>query len=487
LDARTTIVEKPRRKAAFGRAMFGRVKRVHLVGIGGTGMSGIAEILLNLGFQVTGSDAKPSEVTERLSSLGAAVVQGHDADLVLGADVVVVSSAIRPDNPEVRKAHEAGIAVIPRAELLAELMRVKRGIAIGGAHGKTTTTWLTALVLAAADLDPTIVVGGRLKQIGTNARLGTGEFLVAEADESDGTFLMLTPAIAVVTNVDREHLDFYPDLEAIREAFLRFMNRVPFFGVSIVNADDPELRSLLPSVKRRFMTFGIENPADVRAENPRASGPSFRFGVVARGERLGEIVLHVPGRHNVRNALAAISVGLELEIPFATIAEGLAGFRGIHRRLEVRGECAGRTVLDDYGHHPTEIRATLRAIREAHPGRRVVVLFQPHRYSRTSKLLPEFATAFEEADLLFLLDIYPAAEVPIPGVDSGLLARAILEAGGREPEWIRDRAEAARRVAEATAPGDLVVTLGAGDVVRHGEEILHVLRERDARSKGAGE
>jgi UDP-N-acetylmuramate--alanine ligase len=467
--------------------MFGRVRKIHLIGIGGTGMSGIAEILLNLGFRVTGSDLKLTEVTDRLEDLGASVVQGHLSDLVREADVVVASSAVREDNPEVRKAHEAGITVIPRAELLAELMRVKRGIAIGGAHGKTTTTWLTALVLAEGGLDPTIVVGGRLKQLGTNAKLGTGEFLVAEADESDGTFLMLTPSIAVVTNIDREHLDFYADFDAIRDAFLRFLNRVPFFGVGVVNADDPALRSLLPSVSRRTLTFGIEEGADVRGEELRLSGRSIRFAVRAHGSRLGEIVLHVPGRHNVLNALAAVSVGIELEIPFERIAAGLDGFRGIHRRLEVRGEAAGRTVIDDYGHHPTEVRATLRAIREAYPGRRTIVLFQPHRYTRTSKLLGEFSTAFEEADVLFLLDIYPAAEVPIPGVDSGLLRRAIAEAGAKDATWIRERSEVAARLLGASAPGDIVLTLGAGDVWRHGDELLEILTDRAGQERGAGE
>jgi UDP-N-acetylmuramate--alanine ligase len=483
----TKTIREPGGKEALGNAMFGRVRKIHLVGIGGTGMSGIAEILLNLGFRVTGSDLKLTDVTDRLEDLGATIVQGHASDLVCEADVVVVSSAVRDDNPEIRKAHGAGIAVIPRAELLAELMRVKRGIAIGGAHGKTTTTWLAALVLAEAGLDPTIVVGGRLKQLGTNAKLGTGEFLVAEADESDGTFLMLTPSIAVVTNIDREHLDFYPDFDAIRDAFFRFLNRVPFFGVGIVNADDPALAALLPSVTRRTLTYGIGGNADVRAEGLRVSGRSIRFGVVAHGRPLGGIVLHVPGRHNALNALAAVSVGLELDIPFEKIAAGLGSFRGIHRRLEVRGETAGRTVIDDYGHHPTEVRATLLALREAYPKRRIIVLFQPHRYTRTSKLLGEFATSFQDAYLLFLLDIYPAAEVPIPGVDAGLLARAIAEASGREAVWIRERAEVAARVVGASAPGDLIVTLGAGDVWRHGDEILEILNDQAKRGEGRGE
>lgn len=464
--------------------LFGRVKRIHLVGIGGTGMSGIAEILLDLGFEVTGSDVKPTEVTERLAKLGAEIVEGHASDLVSRADVAVVSSAIGAENPEIRLARASGVPVIPRAELLAELMRVKRGIAIGGAHGKTTTTWLASLVLAEGGLDPTIVVGGRLKALGTNARLGKGDLLVAEADESDGTFLMLTPAVAVVTNIDREHLDFYADLDAIKDAFLRFMNRVPFFGVAIVNADDEAVRDLLPRVKRRVVTFGLGGDADVRAEDLRADGRTTRFTVHAFGERLGEMELHVPGRYNVRNALAAVAVGIELEVPFEKIAAGLASFEGIHRRLEWKGDAAGRTVIDDYGHHPTEIRSTLGAIRQAYPERRTVVLFQPHRYTRTHKLLGEFSTAFDDADLLLLLDIYPASETPIPGVDTGLLAKAIREAGGDAPEWIREKEKAPDVVAEASRPGDVIVTLGAGDVSRLGDAILAAIGRRGGGGKG---
>ncbi|MFH1277830.1 MAG: UDP-N-acetylmuramate--L-alanine ligase [Candidatus Eisenbacteria bacterium] len=459
--------------------MFGRVKRIHLVGIGGTGMSGIAEILINLGLEVTGSDTKLTEVTDRLVSLGAEIAEGHGGRLVAAADVAVVSSAIGAANPEIRLAHKSGVPVIPRAEMLAELMRLKRGIAIGGAHGKTTTTWLTALVLAEAGFDPTIVVGGRLKTLGTNARLGRGDLLVAEADESDGTFLMLTPTVAVVTNIDREHLDFYEDFDAIKDAFLRFMNRVPFFGVAVANADDEALRELLPRVTRRVTTFGIDREADLRAEEVKVRGRTTRFSVRAFGGLLGEAELHVPGLYNVRNALAAVAVGLEVGAPFEKIAAGIAAFEGIHRRLEIKGERSGRTVIDDYGHHPTEIRATLQAIRQAYPERRVVVLFQPHRYTRTSKLLGEFSTAFEGADRLFLLDIYPASETPIPGVDSGLLAKAIREAGGDDPEWIRERSDAAERVAAESAEGDVIVTLGAGDVSRSGEAILEAIGRRE--------
>lgn len=459
--------------------LFGRVRRIHLVGIGGTGMSGIAEILLNLGFDVTGSDLKLTDVTARLEKLGASIVQGHLSSLAEQADVTVISSAVSEENPEVRLSRSAGIPVIPRAEILAELMRVKRGVAVGGAHGKTTTTWLISLVLAEAGLDPTVVVGGRLKQIGSNAKLGSGDLLVAEADESDGTFLMLTPAIAVVTNIDREHLDFYKDLDEIKAAFLRFMNKVPFFGVVVVNADNPEVRSLLPSVKRRTITFGMESWADVRAEHIRQEGHTMHFSVRAFGEEMGGITMRVPGMHNVLNALAAVAVGLELEVPFSAIATGLESFRGIHRRMEVKGEHRGRLVIDDYGHHPTEVRVTLNALRKAYPNRRLVVLFQPHRYSRTLKLRDEFATAFQDAHMLYLLDIYAASEDPIEGVDSGLIIQEINKTEGPAVEWVRDHDEAVDRIVRESLPGDLILTLGAGDVWRLGEEIFLRLTRRD--------
>jgi len=462
-------------KARTGEAMFGRVRRIHLVGIGGTGMSGIAEILLNLGFEVSGSDIRPTEVTERLGRLGATVVAGHESDLVTRADVAVVSSAIGPENREVRAAERASVPVIPRAELLAELMRVRRGIAGGGAHGKTTTTWLTGLVLAEGGLDPTIIVGGRLRALGSNAKLGGGEVLVAEADESDGTFLMLTPSIAVVTNIDREHVDFYADMHATTDAFLRFLNRVPFFGAAVVSGDDPVTGALLPRVTRRLITFGLGAGADIGAEEVTPDGRMVRFVVRAWGKRLGIVVLPVPGQHNVQNALAAVAVGLELEVPFEKIAGALERFRGIHRRMELLGDVEGRIVIDDYGHHPTEVRATLAAVRQAYPGRRILVLFQPHRYTRTSGLLAEFATAFGGADRLFLLDIYPASETPIPGVDSGLLARAIAGAGFSEPEWIGDPSEAVGRLVKESRKGDVLVTLGAGDIGRLGADVLGAL------------
>lgn len=474
-----SLVAKAEERARVDEVLFGRVRRIHLVGIGGTGMSGIAEILLNLGFDVTGSDLKLTDVTARLEKLGASIVQGHLSSLAEQADVTVISSAVSEENPEVRLSRSAGIPVIPRAEILAELMRVKRGVAVGGAHGKTTTTWLISLVLAEAGLDPTVVVGGRLKQIGSNAKLGSGDLLVAEADESDGTFLMLTPAIAVVTNIDREHLDFYKDLDEIKAAFLRFMNKVPFFGVVVVNADNPEVRSLLPSVKRRTITFGMESWADVRAEHIRQEGHTMHFSVRAFGEEMGGITMRVPGMHNVLNALAAVAVGLELEVPFSAIATGLESFRGIHRRMEVKGEHRGRLVIDDYGHHPTEVRVTLNALRKAYPNRRLVVLFQPHRYSRTLKLRDEFATAFQDAHMLYLLDIYAASEDPIEGVDSGLIIQEINKTEGPAVEWVRDHDEAVDRIVRESLPGDLILTLGAGDVWRLGEEIFLRLTRRD--------
>ncbi|MBN1826031.1 MAG: UDP-N-acetylmuramate--L-alanine ligase [Candidatus Eisenbacteria bacterium] len=464
--------------------MFGRVRRIHLIGIGGTGMSGIAEILLNLGFEVSGSDLVSTDVTERLERLGATIVRGHGSALVEQAGVAVVSSAVSRENPEVVLARAAGVPVIPRAELLAELMRVKRGVAVGGAHGKTTTTWMIGLVLARADRDPTVVVGGRLNQLGTNARLGEGDLLVAEADESDGTFLMLAPELAVVTNIDREHLDFYENLEAIKEAFARFCNRVPFFGAAVVNGDDPELRALLPRVTRRVVTFGVDPGADVRAEKIRQHGQESRFTVSVSGRELGEARLFTPGLHNVRNALAAIAVGLELEIPFPVIAEGLEDFRGIHRRMEVKGEHRGRLVMDDYGHHPTEVRATLAALRDAYPNRRLVVVFQPHRFTRTERLAEEFGDAFADAHRLFLLDVYAAGERPIPGVDSGRIADAVERAGGPEPVWIREREEAVERIAGESLAGDLILTLGAGDVWRVGEEIFLALTRRPGGGGG---
>ncbi len=450
---------------------FGRVRKIHLVGIGGTGMSGIAEILLDLGYEISGSDTKRTDVTDRLVRLGAEVDYHHKGDRSARSDVVVVSTAVAPDNPEVLVAREHGVPVIPRAEMLAELMRLKQGIAVAGAHGKTTTTWLTSLVLAEGGKDPTILVGGRLKALGSGARLGRGEYLVAEADESDGTFLTLSPVIAVVTNVDAEHLDFYGDLDSVKRAFAEFMNKVPFYGACVVNADDANLRSILPLVKRRILTYGFSPEAQLRAEAIEPRGHRTRFAVVLSDIPLGEIELHVPGLHNVGNALAAIGVGLELGIPFAQIAAGIGMFSGISRRLEVKGEAAGITVIDDYGHHPSEVKATLAALRQAWPGR-VVVLFQPHRYTRTRDLFAEFGEAFGQADLLFLTEIYAAGEAPIPGVDASLVERAVLEKTGRSAIVVKDKEKLADAVVARLAPGDVVLTLGAGDIWKVGETIL---------------
>lgn len=453
---------------------FGRVRKIHLVGIGGTGMSGIAEILLDLGYEVSGTDSRKTDVTERLEKLGAHVEHSHTVDRAARTDVVVVSSAIAPDNPEILLARAQGIPVIPRAEMLAELMRLKEGVAVAGAHGKTTTTWLVSLVLAEGGKDPTILVGGRLRSIGTGARLGRGRWLVAEADESDGTFLRLSPVVAVVTNVDAEHLDFYGDLDSVKKAFAEFMNRVPFYGACVVNVDDENARSILPHVKRRVISYGFSPGAQVRAESVDPRGHRTRFTVVSNDVPLGEVELHVPGLHNVSNALAAVGVGIELGIPFAQIASGIGLFAGISRRLEVKGEARGITVIDDYGHHPAEVRATLAALRQAWPGR-IVVLFQPHRYTRTRDLFAEFGDAFSGADLVFLTEIYPAGERPIPGVDAALIERAVRERTGQEVALVRDKERLAEAVLARVAPGDVVVTLGAGDIWKVGEAILEAL------------
>jgi UDP-N-acetylmuramate--alanine ligase len=454
--------------------MFGRVRRIHLVGIGGTGMSGIAELLIDLGFEITGSDSKRTDVTERLTSLGAKIDYHHRGDHAGGADVVVVSTAIAPDNPEVHVARDKGVPVIPRAEMLAELMRVKQGIAVAGAHGKTTTTWLTSLVLAEGGLDPTILVGGRLKAIGSGARLGRGDYLVAEADESDGTFLKLSPAIAIVTNVDAEHLDYYGTFEAVKSAFTDFLNKIPFYGACVVNVDDPHVREILPRVTRRVVTYGFSRDAQIRAEAIVRKVTRTRFAVFSGNERLGEVELSVPGLHNVSNALAAIGVGLELGIPFAKIERALGLFSGISRRLEVKGESRGVVVIDDYGHHPAEVRATLDALRQGWPGR-IVVIFQPHRYTRTRDLFERFGESFGNADLLFLMEIYPAGEQPIPGVDASLIARAVTDKRGGAVHLLVDKERAVESVIPHLQEGDVVLTLGAGDVWKTGEGILEAL------------
>jgi UDP-N-acetylmuramate--alanine ligase len=460
--------------------MFAKIQHIHFVGIGGIGMSGIAEVLLNLGYKVSGSDLKLSPVTERLQSLGATVFEGHRPENIAGSDVVVTSSAVHAGNPEVEAARRQHVPVIPRAEMLSELMRLKYGIAVGGMHGKTTTTSMIAAVLAAGGLDPTVVVGGRVDAMGSNARLGKSQYLVAEADESDRSFLKLSPIIEVVTNIDREHMDCYRDLPDIEQAYLHFMDRVPFYGIVVAGNDNEALRSLLPSVRRRVLTYGTRADSDFRISQMQFSGAKGdclaqnRFHVDCRGKDLGEFQLHIPGAHNVLNATAAIAVGMGLDVPIAKIREGLAGFNGVDRRFQTRGRAAGVTVIDDYGHHPTEILATLAAARQCGFAR-VHVVFQPHRYSRTQLLMEQFATAFHDADSLTLLDIYPASEAPIAGVTSAALAARIAQAEARPVRVASSLAEAAQFACEQAQPGDMVLTLGAGNVWQVGGLVLATL------------
>src|SRR5215831_4386582 len=450
--------------------MYGRTHRIHFIGVGGSGMSGLAEVLLNMGYQVSGSDLKASDVTDRLVSLGGRVFTGHAASNVEGAQVVVYSSAVRPDNPELIRARADGIPVIPRADMLAELMRMKYGVAVGGSHGKTTTTSMVATVLQRGGLDPTIVVGGRLRGLGAHARLGRGPFLVAEADESDGSFLRLAPAVAVITNIDREHLDHYASLDEIRQAFMYFANRVPFYGVAVLCTDDPEVRTILPHVRKRTLLYGTTAPAVVRAEDIRLTRGGSRFRVVTAAGPQGEIELRVPGHHNVLNALAAVAVGLEVEVGFAHVAEALAGFGGVSRRFELKGEVGGVRVIDDYAHHPTEIRATLAAARPL--GGRRLVLFQPHRYSRTRALADEFGSAFGDADRVWVLDVYGAGERPIEGVSGVTIVDSAARHGARHVTYAPDPAAAVEALAQDARSGDVVLTLGAGDVWKWGEALI---------------
>ena len=465
--------------------MFKKYQHIHFVGIGGVGMSGIAEVLLTLGYRVTGSDARRSETVERLERLGAKVYLGHAAGHVEGAHVVVYSSAVARENAEVAAARQRGIPVIGRAEMLAELMRLKYGIAIGGTHGKTTTTSMVAAVLDAGGLDPTVVVGGRVHGLGANARLGQGEFLVAEADESDGSFLKLSPTIAVVTTVDEEHLDHYADLDAIVSAFLAFVNKVPFYGCAVVCLDDANLQRMIPRMEKRVVTYGLNAGADVTARRLTFAEMRSSFEVVHRGTSLGAMGLQIPGRHNVLNALAATAVALDLEVPFSKIQSALAGFAGVQRRFQIRGVVRDVLVVDDYGHHPAEIRATLAAAKAGFD-RRVITVFQPHRYSRTQHLHDEFLTAFYQSDVLIVMDIYPAGEAPIPGVHARELADGIAAHGHREVLYLgRDRAAIVDYLCESTRAGDLVLTLGAGDVGQLGGELLQRLGdEPGTTSKG---
>lgn len=441
-------------------------------------MSGIAEVLLTLGYHVTGSDVAPSDNTRRLESLGGKISIGHDASHVEGAQVVVISSAVQASNPEVVAAKQRVVPVIPRAEMLAELMRLKFGVAIAGSHGKTTTTSIVASVLAHAGLDPTFVVGGKVNAMGTHARLGRSDLLIAEADESDGSFLRLSPAIAVVTNIDREHIDHYRSMDRLKTAFLEFINKVPFYGVAILCADDGHLREMLPQVQKRYVTYGREAPGspapDLCATDVEIKGRTTNFRVRFRERTLGPFRLNIPGVHHVSNALAAIGVGLELDVPLDLIRGGVASFSGVERRFHIRGEKRGVVVVDDYGHHPTEIRATLAAARAVWAGR-LVVLFQPHRYSRTHDLLDEFANAFEQADVLYVTPIYAAGEESIEGVSGEILAERIRAMGHPAVHWMEKTDALTGRLAPELRAGDTVLTLGAGDVWKVGVELLESL------------
>ncbi|HYI95129.1 MAG TPA: UDP-N-acetylmuramate--L-alanine ligase [Bryobacteraceae bacterium] len=457
--------------------MFLKPQQLHFTGIGGIGMSGIAEILLNLGYQITGSDVKLSPITDRLESLGARIYEGHSADNVQGAKALVVTSAVDGSNPELIEARRLGIPVIPRGELLAELMRLKYGIAVAGSHGKTTTTSMTATILAHAGLDPTVVVGGRVNTMGgSNARLGKGNFLVVESDESDGSFLNLSPILAIVTNVDREHLDHYKDIEQIRSAFTQFVNGVPFYGAAIMCLDDENIQQILPDVKRRVITYGRGAQAMIAITQSSCGHLSSTFRLRMGDRDLGEFLVAVPGAHNILNATAAIAIGLELEIPIDVIREGLGKFSGVDRRFQQRGEAKGVTVIDDYGHHPTEIRATLAAARDC-SFNRIHAIFQPHRYTRTMHLMDDFARAFHAADHVYLLDIYAASEKPIVGVTSQALAEKMASFGHRSVVYAGTVEAAVQAVAANAVEGDVVLTLGAGNVWQAGDRLLQILRE----------
>jgi UDP-N-acetylmuramate--alanine ligase len=449
----------------------GRIKNIHFVGIGGIGMSGIAEVLLNLGYHISGSDTKETEVTRRLRSLGCEISYGHRKENLKQADVVVTSSAICQGNPEVEAAEERLVPVIPRAEMLAELMRMKIGIAIAGTHGKTTTTSLIATVLAAGGLDPTVVIGGRLNSIGSNARLGQGEFLVAEADESDGSFLKLMPTIAVVTNIDPEHLDYYKGIDEIKETFLCFLDKIPFFGLAVLCLDHPNIQSLLPKVKKRFTTYGLTTQADFQAKEIVFEGLSTSFDVVHQHQEIGRLRLRMPGLHNVYNALATLATTFELDIPFNVVQEALRDFSGIQRRFQIKGEKKGILVVDDYGHHPVEIMATLKAARTGW-GKRIIVVFQPHRYTRTQALFKDFLTAFYDADILILTDIYPAGEDRIEGVEARDLFEGLREYGHKNVTYLADKKEIVEHLLRIIATGDLVITLGAGDIWQVSDELV---------------
>lgn len=462
--------------------MFRHVKRIHFIGIGGIGMSGIAEVLCNLGFVVTGSDVKRSKNTDRLETLfNVGIAEGHRAENVGAAQVVVYSSAVKEDNPEVVIAKQNSIPVIPRAEMLAELMTLKPyAVAVSGTHGKTSTTSMIATVLGYAGIDPTTVVGGVVDTLGSNAKLGASDWFVTEADESDRSFLMLYPTIAVVTNIDKEHMESYKGMDDVIQCFTDFVNKVPFYGAAIICLDDPNVQLLIPQIKRRRVTYGLTAQADVSANDIRYNDTfGSTFTVSKRDKVLGEINLPVPGKHNVYNALAATAVALEMDVPFEKIAEAFAGFKNANRRFQFKGEAAGVTVVDDYGHHPTEVMATLSAAKNSSGGKRTVVVFQPHRYSRTKELMNEFGVAFNNADVLYLLDIYAASEPPIEGITAETLADRIKSFGHKNVNYIGAIETATQKVIDSLNPGDLVITLGAGSITGLSDEILAALKDKE--------
>ncbi|MBI5233251.1 MAG: UDP-N-acetylmuramate--L-alanine ligase [Deltaproteobacteria bacterium] len=455
----------------------GRFRKIHFIGIGGSGMNGIAEVLLNMGYEVSGSDISSTDATERLGRLGAVIFHGHAKANVRGSDCVVYSSAVKKSNPEFEEAVSLHIPVIPRAEMLAELMRMKYGVAVAGMHGKTTATSMAASVLALGGIDPTIVIGGRLNSLGANARLGAGEYLIAEADESDGSFLKLTPVIAVVTNIDREHMDHYKDMDEIISTFLSFMNKVPFYGSVVVCLDDPILQGLLPCITRRLITYGFSAQSDLNARAVWQEGSRTSFDVFSANTPLGRVAINMPGRHNVLNALAAIAVARELDIDFSAIKAGLEGFAGVERRFQIRGREKDIMIVDDYGHHPVEIRAVIKAAKEGWKTSRTIVVFQPHRYTRTKDLFTEFLSAFNDAEKLVLTDIYPAGEAPIDGITGERLFCEIKNHGHKDVVFVPYVKDVALYLKEIVKPGDMVITMGAGDVWKAGVRLLSTLAQ----------
>ncbi|MBD3182621.1 UDP-N-acetylmuramate--L-alanine ligase [Candidatus Poribacteria bacterium] len=456
--------------------MFGKTKRIHFVGIGGVSMSGIAEVLLNQGFQVSGSDIRQSETTERLKNMGMDIYIGHSADNLGDSDVLVFTSTVPPTNPEIVSAKERKIPVIPRIEMLAELMRLKFSIAIAGTHGKTTTTAMVASILEHGGLDPTVADGGIITGLGSNIRLGGSEFMVVEADEAYGSIHKVSASIAVVTNIDNDHLDYYQNMEAIKKAFLDYINRIPFFGVAILCLDEENIQELIPNIEKRFMTYGIETQAEFTASDIQVAGTGSTYTANRDGQPLGKIKIKLPGRHNVSNSLAAVAVGVELDIPFEKIAEGLEAFPGVRHRFELLGDVNNILVIDDYGHHPTEIRATLNAARETYD-RRLIAIFQPHRYSRVSLLADDFARCFYQADILIVTEIYSALEEPIEGTSGEKLAEAAKKYGHKNVIYIPDKEDIPHLVCDMAESGDLIITLGAGDIWKVGKTIVDKLEK----------